>query len=112
MSRGRRSQRSRRWFLRVMAGTAAGSMLVGPQPPVLSGNAGARAVGAAFLRAFPAQADVTMLTRAVGRRATVLRRIRRDFEKGRVLVLEGWVLSETEARLCALVALESGSRLG
>jgi hypothetical protein len=31
--------------------------------------------------------------------------IRTDFEDGRIVRVRGWILSETEARLCALVAL-------
>ncbi len=31
-----------------------------------------------------------------------------DFEAGRTIRLDGWYLSETEAQLCALVALEVG----
>ena len=33
------------------------------------------------------------------------RQIGQDFEAGHVVKLEGWILSATEARLCALVAL-------
>jgi hypothetical protein len=33
----------------------------------------------------------------------VVRQIREDFAHGRVVVLDGWVLSETEARLCAVM---------
>jgi len=35
----------------------------------------------------------------------VASRIRADYRSGRTVVIEGWVLSRTEARLCALIAL-------
>jgi hypothetical protein len=38
-------------------------------------------------------------------RALLVPQIRRDFASGRVIVLENWMLSITEGRLCALVAL-------
>ena len=38
-------------------------------------------------------------------RSCLLTRIRRDFVSGTTVEVEGWVLSVTEARLCALVAL-------
>ena len=37
-------------------------------------------------------------------RALVADRIMRDFRKGRTVIVDGWLLSETEAKLCALVA--------
>jgi hypothetical protein len=33
------------------------------------------------------------------------RRIRQDFVEEKVVKLQGWILSATEARLCALTAL-------
>ena len=36
---------------------------------------------------------------------TLLRRIRGDFVRGDIVNLHGWLLSRTEARLCALYAL-------
>ena len=35
------------------------------------------------------------------------RRIRSDYREGRIETIEGWVLSRTEARLCALAALRA-----
>ena len=40
------------------------------------------------------------------RRRIVERRVADDFEAGRVVVVDGWVLSRTEAALCAAVALQ------
>ena len=47
----------------------------------------------------PAQADPARL------RAGITRQVRADFAHGRVVRVDGWVLSVTEARLCALAAL-------
>jgi hypothetical protein len=35
----------------------------------------------------------------------VLRSVHKDFEDGRVVNLGGWIVSLTEARLCAVAAL-------
>jgi hypothetical protein len=35
----------------------------------------------------------------------LLNQQREDFEKGRIVKVQGWILSETEARLCALTTL-------
>jgi hypothetical protein len=37
----------------------------------------------------------------------VQEKIRSDFKQGKTVTLDGWVLSETEARLCALLALRA-----
>ena len=43
-----------------------------------------------------------------GRKVEMIRRrIRRDFDRGRTVEVGGWILSLTEARLCALVALSA-----
>ena len=81
----------------------------------------ARIVGAAYLSARPGQADVGALLRDVfpdaacrtdGRPGSARdlciefdQRRRADFENGRVASIAGWVLSETEAKLCAIAAL-------
>jgi len=38
-------------------------------------------------------------------RSSISVQIRNDFEEGRVVCLDGWILAVTEARLCALAAL-------
>jgi hypothetical protein len=79
----------------------------------------AQAVGAAFLRAMPEHADVHALvtrllrdepalsrSRSTGATRKLLRRcIREDFARERVVAVDGWLLAETEARLCALAVL-------
>lgn len=42
-------------------------------------------------------------------RARMLSQIRADYAGGRTVILSGWVLSVSEARLCALAALEAAS---
>ncbi len=80
-------------------------------------------VGEEYLRLYPTEDDGTRLVRrlAGGRRRevewerlaasdpaafreSVRARHREDFAAGRTVSLRGWVVSETEARLCALAA--------
>jgi hypothetical protein len=80
----------------------------------------AAAVGREYLRLVPEERDAARLrqriladcreTMGVGRpgrrlRAAVMARQRIDFEAGRTVRIDGWVLSRTEARLCGLAAL-------
>jgi hypothetical protein len=86
---------------------------------------GARAVGAAYLAQAPAEADreqlLVLLTGdrvaayrelAVADPAGLLERVRaqhrEDFEAGRVASVAGWILSHTEARLCAVETVLNG----
>ncbi|MGH2732357.1 MAG: hypothetical protein ACRDJG_05390 [Actinomycetota bacterium] len=88
----------------------------------------ARIVGGEYLRAVPGEATPGLLASLVadrleaGRRALhtagdeELRRllaagVLADFEEGRTVELDGWVLSKTEARLCALCTLRDGALL-
>jgi hypothetical protein len=104
----------------------------GPDPLVLRLAAvyrcdGAVAVGRAYLRTTPAERDPALLAELIcaadarGALATadpvelrhrLLLELRRDFSAGRVVLVRGWVLAATEARLCALAALlgRSGMR--
>jgi hypothetical protein len=83
-------------------------------------------VGSEYLRSRPDEADGPRLVDMIcsgsaERRAELagaddeaLRRFvvsqqRRDFEDGRVVKVRGWILSETECRLCALAAVSTGS---
>jgi hypothetical protein len=84
----------------------------------------ARVVGKEYLRAYPHEADASQLAdtiaaavpggaRAIlGAPAAELRALldhttRADFAAERVVTLQGWILSATEARLYALAALKS-----
>jgi hypothetical protein len=83
----------------------------------------AATVGAAFLERFPDEDDPTRLVRQLAGSASRQREWeslaaadpetlhealraghRADFAAGRIVLLRGWVLSQTEARLCALAA--------
>ena len=79
----------------------------------------ARVLGRAYLRAFPAEATVAKLERALaagvdGRlsaasddelRALFALRARLDFAQEDTVVLDGWIVARTEGRLAALAAL-------
>jgi len=82
----------------------------------------AAAVGRAYLATRPEERDAPRLAGAVSRdlrdggcdpatgdradlRRAVSGRVRQDFADGRTVTVDGWVLSRTEARLCALAAL-------
>jgi hypothetical protein len=82
----------------------------------------ARIVGLEYLRVVPMEADVRQLTKLICShwqdrydetayadiaqiKQILLRQQRDDFEKDRIVKVHGWILSETEARLCALAAL-------
>jgi hypothetical protein len=79
----------------------------------------ARTVGNEYLRANPNDADRVLLEGVLSvssarhrhcvdqpeLRAAVVSRVRSDYEFGRVVNVDGWILSQTEARLCALVTL-------
>lgn len=79
----------------------------------------ARAIGEAYLRQLGAEPTraailehtagaVQILGAARSQKAALnelASAVRRDFQEGRVLQLEGWVLSRTEVELCALTLL-------
>jgi hypothetical protein len=72
-----------------------------------------RALGIRYLERHPEERDPGFLHAATlagagkgKRNAAALRaRSRDDFRRGDTVLIEGWVLSRTECRLCALVAL-------
>lgn len=77
----------------------------------------AQEIGLEYLSAFPAEADRAVLLssldpqrmseslEAPALRAWFRRLIQSDFEQMRVVELRGWVLSVTEARVCALMSV-------
>jgi hypothetical protein len=80
-------------------------------------------VGREYLRGVPTEGDDKILVflicgeqcepppTARGPQATrewARARARKDFAAGRVVEIEGWIVSATEARLCALSALSRG----
>lgn len=76
---------------------------------------GAARLGRTYLAAHPGEARGGGLVRALagptgptsasGASSAVAARIRSDYAAGNTVVVDGWVLSRAEARLCALVAL-------
>jgi stage V sporulation protein SpoVS len=107
---------SKRGLLRALAGLAAVSAAGGAYaavrtPGIAAVDAvGAGEIGRAWLAAHPS--DMAALRRAVfpnGQDAEtgprLAERVRADFRRDAVFVHRGWFLSETEARLCALIAL-------
>jgi hypothetical protein len=101
---------------RLPSGPTAQSTLSSIVPEIFPDLASARAVGKAYLAAVkPAEQMPAELWRAIlaahplGRppatRQQVASWVRRDFADAAMVSLDGWLLSRTEARLCALAAL-------
>lgn len=108
---------SKRGLLRALAGLAAVSVAGGAYAAVRTPEiaavdaAGAVEIGRAWLAARPSE-DAAVLRRAVfpnGQNSEtgprLAERVRADFRRDAIFVHKGWHLSETEARLCALIAL-------
>ena len=89
---------------------------------LLNDRDSARVIGRAYLHEYARGADGDVLLGQILRdmaggggriawagdeelKAAVEARIRQDFADDRVVKLEGWILSRTEARLCALTTL-------
>jgi len=76
-----------------------------------------REIGVQYRRLVPAENDRIRLRAAIlaggaggaggwgGRAPSLAAKVRSDFAAGRTLLLNGWVLSATEARQCALFSL-------
>jgi hypothetical protein len=95
------------------ATTAAGSAPP-PLAALLRQRSSAAAVGARYLREHPAERAAALRAPgprgaraldATARRRALRRESARDFAEGRVVRVDGWILSRTEARLCAAVWL-------
>lgn len=84
----------------------------------------ASAIGREYLRIVPEEAHNTVLLDHICRRSALNRArlmvsdvpatrdvlrlwIRKDFEQGRTVLVNGWLLSQTEIRLCALTAIST-----
>lgn len=91
---------------------------------LLTDQRSAAAVGRAYLRSAPHERNPHLLVQAIAASRPELRRnlaasdvprlrawlsqaLREDFEQGRLVEVDGWILAETEARLCALAALRA-----
>jgi hypothetical protein len=112
-------------LLAFLAGCGRESALALSLSGFFADRESARAVGREYLERAPGERDADrVLEQLAGphlrewealaasgsdRLAQMLRRQHRDdFAQERVVAIRGWVLSETEARLCALVALAAG----
>lgn len=107
---------NKRDLLRALAGLAAVSAAGGAQalvrtPQIAAVDAvGATAIGRAWLALHPSdsaalRADLFPPGQAEETLPRVAQRVRTDFSRGAVFAHKGWFISETEARLCALIAL-------
>jgi hypothetical protein len=79
-------------------------------------------LGRLYLDGTPREADAARLVTLIGAapvsvttdealRASLDERIRNDFINGNTVAVDGWLLSITEARLCALVSLLRDSKV-
>ena len=69
------------------------------------------ALGQAYLRRYPEEASQSRLAGLVPADPVArTRQVRADFAVGQVVTLDGWVLSRTECRYCALHALSGTGR--
>ena len=73
----------------------------------------AEAIGNAYLALRPEEKNFLRLnlTMAGISPLDVNDAVRRDFATGRIVYVDGWALSRTEARLCALIALDGSGQL-
>lgn len=103
---------SKRRLLQTLAGLAIASVAapaLARTPAIAAIDVvGATEIGQAWLAVHPAdarslRADLVPATDEAP--ARLKRRVRDDFGQGRMFNHKGWFLSETEARLCALIAL-------
>lgn len=107
---------------------AGETLLGGHLKKLFKNRESAAAVGEAYLAAFPKEASAGKLIGALetengwqplelastGKRKfnqLVKRSVTDDFRAGKTVLLDGWMLARTEARLCALVSLSRFSPL-
>ena len=103
---------SKRALLQTLAGLAVVSAagIASAKTPAISGidPAGAADIGRAWLEKTPATAAALraeLVPASDDTPARLKNRVRDDFRAGRMFVHKGWFLSETEAKLCALISL-------
>ena len=73
-----------------------------------------QALGNMYRAAYPHEDSVAALRELIGsteNMSALADSVRNDFEGGNVVHVDGWVLSRTEARHCALYSLLSGKQL-
>lgn len=89
---------------RALLATAAAALAASGQPSAMAGRS-ASMIAVGRLRLTQGPPDPAFVLADLG---DVGARIRGDFAAGRTVLLDGWVLSRTEAELCARVALRFG----
>lgn len=86
---------------------------------MLSDPKGAKVLGMRYLAMYPEEADVNKLLAVFGRSPEDIKSFcdqptlrkslgssqEKDFREGNTVIVDGWVLARTEARVCALAAL-------
>ena len=74
---------------------------------ILDDEDAVRAIGLAYRRRFPAHDDAEALGGMLAAETAkpLSTRVQADFAHGRTLQLNGWILSVTEARQCALYSM-------
>lgn len=86
---------------------------------ILGDRGSVRAIGVSYRKTVPLEDDRRVLAahitgdvkRSGGsatNQADIEQQVRRDFDTGRMIQIDGWVLSRTEARQCALFSLVAG----
>lgn len=68
---------------------------------IFNNRASARAIGRRYLSAYPQEADLNLLVSRLSLSDLGLQN-QKDFAEGRTVVVDGWILGLTEARLCGL----------
>ena len=103
---------NKRALLQTLAGLAVASAagIAQAKTPAISGidPVGAADIGRAWLEKTPATAAALradLVPASDDTPARLMGRVRDDFRAGRMFVHKGWFLSETEAKLCALISL-------
>jgi hypothetical protein len=113
----------RRFVILVLTGTAAVSLPLSqcntaddnrPEPLyVLIGKSKTIEIGKAYVARFPSESDRNKLTALISATlneqpaSPVNARIQNEFRKGKVVIIDGWILSVTEARQSALYYLNT-----
>ena len=82
---------------------------------VLTDESGARLIGTAYLSAYPAERDaISLLRHLLGPvplqgpddlRRRIAKRRQQDFVQGDVVLVDGWIFAQSEARAAALTVL-------
>ncbi len=88
--------------LRVLSGDAWSTRIVGQAYAALYPHEAGAGLPELILSSLPPERRVTPMTDDRTLVASLAAGMREDFAQGRTVVIGGWLLSRTEARLCAL----------